>query len=500
MNPPLANELETVRSRIEDLARGENLDFHPVIFEMIDYDQMSQIAAYGGFPTRYPHWRFGMDYERLAKSHRYGLSKIYELVVNTDPVYAYLLTSNSAMDQKLVMAHVYGHADFFKNNIWFSHTNRKMMDEAANHATRIRRHIKTHGLDKVETFIDACLSLEDLIDAHSPFIKRRASDNGHDPGEDDVARSSVKKIKSKDYMDSYVNPKDYLDSQEERLQEEMAKQQRFPVEPEKDVLLFLIEHAPIERWQRDILSIIREEAYYFAPQAQTKIMNEGWASYWHSKLMTERLLTDPEVVDYADHHAGTMSMQPGRLNPYKIGIELFRDIEARYNQGRFGKEYDECDDYTKKQSWDQKLGQGREKIFQVRQVYNDVTFIDTFLTEEFCREQKLFTFARNDRSGADEIQSREFKLIKSKLLTALTNSGKPFLYVQNGNFGNRGELCLYHRHDGPELQKDYAEETLKNLAYIWGRPVHVETKFDDTPTRLSCEGEKITEEEIETEI
>jgi stage V sporulation protein R len=500
VNPPLANELETIRSRIEGLARSENLDFYPVVFEMIDYDQMSQIAAYGGFPTRYPHWRFGMDYERLAKSHRYGLSKIYELVVNTDPVYAYLLTSNSSMDQKLVMAHVYGHADFFKNNIWFSHTNRKMLDQTANHATKIRRHIETHGLEKVETFIDACLSLEDLIDAHSLFIKRRASDNGHDAGEDDGAQASVKKLKSKDYMDSYVNPKDFLESQEERLQEEMEKKQHFPIEPEKDVLLFLIEHAPIERWQRDVLSIIREEAYYFAPQGQTKIMNEGWASYWHSKLMTEKLLTDPEVVDYADHHAGTMSMQPGRLNPYKIGLELFRDIKTRYDQGRFGKEYDECDDYIKKESWDLKLGQGREKIFQVRQVYNDVTFIDTFLTEEFCREQKLFTFARNDRSGADEIQSREFKVIKSKLLTALTNGGKPFLYVQDGNFGNRGELCLHHRHDGPELQKDYAEETLKNLAYLWGRPVHVETKFDDTPTRLSCDGDKITEEEIETEI
>ena len=97
------------------------------------------------------------------------------MVVNTNPVYAYLLTSNALMDQKLVMAHVYGHADFFKNNIAFSHTNRKMMDEAANHATRVRRYIKQHGLDKVETFIDACLSIEDLIDPHSPFIRRKTN-------------------------------------------------------------------------------------------------------------------------------------------------------------------------------------------------------------------------------------------------------------------------------------------------------------------------------------
>jgi stage V sporulation protein R len=266
------------------------------------------------------------------------------------------------------------------------------------------------------------------------------------------------------------------------------------------VLLFLLENAPLERWQRDILAIIREEAYYFAPQAQTKIMNEGWASYWHSKLMTERLLTDAEVIDYADHHSGTVSMQPGRLNPYKIGLELFRDIEDRYDRGRFGKAYEECDNYVKKRDWDLELGQGREMIFQARKVYNDITFIDTFLTEEFCRDQKLFTFAHNQRTGENEIQSREFREIKKQLLFALTNHGRPFIFVENANFGNRGELCLWHRFEGVELKRDYAQETLKNVTALWGRPVHLETTFGETPTRISCDGESITEEEIAAEV
>jgi stage V sporulation protein R len=497
---PLPEELIRIRERVEDLARSRGLDFDPVIFEMVDYEQMNQIAAFGGFPTRYPHWRFGMEYERLAKSYRYGLSKIYEMVVNTNPVYAYLLSSNPAMDQKLVMAHVFGHADFFRNNIWFAHTDKKMMDETANHATRIRRHIKRYGLDKVEAFIDACLSVEDLIDVHSLFIRRRAAGNGHsrEDGEDEQ-RPAVQRLRSKYYMDSFVNPREFLDREEKRLTAEAEKQKKFPVEKEKDVLLFLIEHAPLERWQRDILSIVREEAYYFAPQGQTKIMNEGWASYWHSKLMTERLLTDAEVIDYADHHSGTVSMQPGRLNPYKIGLELFRDIEDRYNRGRFGKAYDECDDYTKKRTWDLDLGKGQETIFQVRRIYNDVTFIDTFLTEEFCRDQKLFTYAHNERSGNDEIKSREFGDIKKMLLFALTNSGRPFIYVQNGNFANRGELCLWHRYEGIEVKRDYARATLQNLNLLWGRPVHLETVFDDTPTRITCDGENITEEEIAAE-
>ena len=156
------------------------------------------------------------------------------------------------------------------------------------------------------------------------------------------------------------------------------------------MLLFLLEHAPLKDWQRDVLAIIRDEAYYFAPQGQTKIMNEGWASYWHSTIMTRHGLTDAEVIDYADHHSGTMATSPHRLNPYKLGIELFRDIEERWNKGHFGPEYEACDDLHVKENWDKQLGLGREKIFEVRRIYNDVTFIDAFLTPEFCIKHKLF--------------------------------------------------------------------------------------------------------------
>ena len=128
------------------------------------------------------------------------------------------------------------------------------------------------------------------------------------------------------------------------------------------MLLFLLEHAPLEAWQRDVLAIIRDEAYYFAPQGQTKIMNEGWASYWHSTIMTQQGAQGlDEIIDYADHHSGTMATRPGALNPYKLGIELFRDIEDRWNKGQFGKEWDECDDLRARRAWDKKLGLGRRE-------------------------------------------------------------------------------------------------------------------------------------------
>ena len=185
-------------------------------------------------------------------------------------------------------------------------------------------------------------------------------------------------------------------------------------------------------------------------------MNEGWASYWHSTIMTTKTLDPSELVDYADHHSGTMATQPGRLNPYKLGIELFRDIEERWNKGQFGPEYEECDDYEKRRRWDKELGLGRQKIFEVRKIHNDVTFIDTFLTPDFCRRHKLFSFKHNDQNETYEIESREFKKIKERLLFGLTNFGQPIIRVKDGNYRNRGELYLHHEHFGVDLKLDHA--------------------------------------------
>ncbi len=494
----LPTELREAQLAIEERARSYGLDFFETIFEVVDLDELCMIAAYGGFPTRYAHWRFGAAYDELIKGHTYGLQRIYEMVINTDPCYAYLLRFNTMTDQKLVMAHVYGHCDFFKNNAWFAHTNRKMLDQMANHASRIARYIDRYGYETVEEFIDACLSLEDLIDPHWPHIERFAPEERkpesplkRSPLEDDETSSSPPKFPSKPYMDSFINPPDALQQQAEQRRRERAAREEsrsFPRDPQRDVLLFLLEHAPLKEWQRDVLAIIRDEAYYFAPQAQTKIMNEGWASYWHSKIMTRHALTDADLIDYADHHSGTMATSPHRLNPYKLGIELFRDIEERWDKGQFGPEWEACDDLEAKKNWDRQLGLGREKIFEVRRIHNDVTFIDTFLTPEFCAKHRLFAFEYNEATNYYEIASREFPKIKRRLLDGLTNHGRPFIFVRDGNYRNRGELYLWHRYEGIELRMDYAQDTLVNLQKLWGRPVHVETVLDDEPVLISFDG------------
>jgi len=378
---------------------------------------------------------------------------------------------NHTVDQKLVMAHVYGHCDFFKNNAFFAHTSRKMMDEMANHGVRVRGYVERYGEDEVESFIDRCMSIDDLIDIHSTAIKRRPDSTRYDFKEKEEESLKLTRFKSKDYMADYINPPAVLKAEEEERKKEMAAIERtFPERPEKDVLLFLIEHAPLKPWQRDVLSIVRDEAYYFAPQGQTKIMNEGWASYWHSTIMTERALEPWECVDYADHHSGTMATSRGRLNPYKLGIELLRDIERRWNTGQFGKEWEECEDIDVKRSWDKKTGLGRQKIFEVRKVHNDITFIDSFLTPEFCQEHRMFSFGYNEPGSNYVIESREFQKVKQRILFSLTNAGKPFIYVVDGNYKNRGELLLRHEHNGLDLKLDKAADTLANVQAIWSRP------------------------------
>lgn len=492
----LTSQLNEIALKTENRAKSLGLDFFTTVFEVVDYKQLNEIAAYGGFPTRYPHWRWGMNYEKLSKSYTYGLSVIYEMVINNDPCYAYLLHSNSLVHQKTVMAHVYGHCDFFKNNYWFSKTDRKMLDKMANHATTVRRLIDEIGHDEVENFIDICLSLENLIDLHAPF--RVQSPELNEEQIDKLTKEPVAKLASKGYMDDYVNPKDFLEQQRERSVHKANQSRAFPPEPVRDILKFLLSYAPMPSWQKKILSMIRDEAYYFAPQGQTKILNEGWATYWHSKMMTESdtRLEASEIVDYCDHYAGVVANHPGQLNPYRLGVELLRHIERRWDKGQYGLEYLDCDDPKVRKNWDKKTGKGREKIFEVRKHHNDVTFIDDFLDEDFCHQTKMFLYDMDPRTGRNVITSRDFRSIKKELISQITNFGQPIIEIEDANFRNRGELLLVHRHEGVDLQQTFATEVIKNIYKIWKRPVYVATQLEGTRRRLGFDGESHSVDKI----
>ncbi len=437
---------------IESAARGAGLDFFEVIFELLEARDVNGVAAYGGFPVRYPSWRFGMEYERLEKGRFWGLSKIYELVINNDPTYAYLVRSNSLLEQKLVMAHVYGHADFFKHNLWFAPTERRMLDTMGNHSTRVRRYIDALGLETVERFIDRCLSLDTLIDPYLP-LREHAS-----PTE---ARSvytppSERALRMLDALT--VAP--LVESRPEPASE-LLLGPRVRALPTYDVLGFLEENAPLDAWQRDVVHLVRAEAYYFSPQRMTRIMNEGWASFWHSRLLTGGILDASEVLDFADcHSAATLSSQ-GQLNPYKLGIELFRHAERR-----------------------------GEDIFRLRRVHNDVSLVHKLVDEEFALRTLRPVLARPSPEGQGA--PPDWRAIKSWCLQQLSWGGLPQIQLVEADAEGGGELLFVHHHDGRDLQLGRAQETMLNLAGLWKRPVQLLTILEKQGKKLVARDGEVT--------
>lgn len=446
-------ELRALSKRIEAIARQAGLDFFEVVFELLDARDVNALAAYAGFPVRYPSWRFGMEYERLEKGYSWGLSKIYELVINNDPTYAYLVRSNSLMEQKLVMAHVFGHADFFKHNVWFQPTERRMLDLMANHGTRVRRYIDAHGQDRVDAFLDVALALDNLIDPYLPLRRmRRAAVERPEPRESLSARARRS-----------------FEAQLGAPRPDAARAARAPAAsiPTFDVLGFLAEHAELGRgedaeWKRDLLRMVRDEAYYFAPQRMTKIMNEGWASFWHSRILTRDVLGADEIVDFADCHSGATAAMPGQLNPYKLGIDLFR--------------------YAERKGMD---------LFRLRAIHNDSSFIDAVIDEAFAEQSQLFVHGRNARTGRSEVVERDWRAVKAQLLKELAWGGLPQIELVDADFEERGELYLVHRFDGRELRLDHAGETLKRVAELWGRPVHLQTQEEGQGRRLTAHRDEV---------
>jgi stage V sporulation protein R len=231
-------------------------------------------------------------------------------------------------------------------------------------------------------------------------------------------------------------------------------------------------------------------------------MNEGWATYWHSTIMTRHGIEPADLICYADHCSGTLATSRTRLNPYKLGLELFRHIEERWNRGQFGEEWEQCDNMQRRRDWDTGAKLGRKKIFEVRRIHNDLTFVDEFLTLDFCREHRLFSFGFNKQSGNYEIESLEFEKIKKQLLFNLTNVGRPIISVRDGNYKNRGELFLEHRFNGAELKLNFATDTLAAVFHLWKRPVHIQTVLENHVTTLSYDGKehKTTKGEKITEV
>lgn len=460
--------LEYAIGEITEIAKGFGLDFYPMRYEICPADIIYTFGAYG-MPTRFSHWSFGKQFHKMKLQYDLGLSKIYELVINSDPCYAFLLDTNSLIQNKLIVAHVLAHCDFFKNNSRFSNTKREMVESMAATAERIKQYEIEYGRQEVETFLDAVLSIQEHIDPSLVRPKLAWSINDIEIEEEDDER------KATPYDDLWK-----LDQKQEANRPLKKRKRRIPPSPEKDILLFIEEYSrELEDWQRDILTMMREEMLYFWPQLETKIMNEGWASYWHQRIIRELDLTSDESIEFAKLNAGVVQPSKTSINPYYLGLKIFEDIEERYNNPT-----------EEMKMFGATPGSGREKMFEVREVESDISFIRNYLTKDLVMREDMYLFQKQGRDY--KIVDKQWEAVRDQLVSMRVNGGFPYITVNDGDYLKNNELYLKHWFEGIELDLKYLEKVLPYLYQLWGRPVHMESVLEDKQVLFSYDGKSVS--------
>ena len=384
---------------VEISAKAESfgLDFYDIFFEICPSDIIYTFGAYG-MPTRFSHWTFGKAYHRMKAQYDYNLERIYELVINTDPCYAFLLDGNSLIQNKLIMAHVIAHCDFFKNNSYFKNTTRSMVESMAVAANRFREYEFLYGRDTVESFLDAAMSISEHVEPRR-LIKKSCSKA------DTVQQGYRPQRKETPYDDLWsLDELDQCHCATGRLQK------RFPPEPKKDLMLFIIENSKeLEEWQRDIMSVLRQEMLYFWPQMETKIINEGWATYWHLRIMREIEMNEADALEFAKLHSGIIQTTPTRINPYTLGLKIFEDIEKRWDNPT----------PEEREKYGRQGGEGKQKIFEVRAMENDISFLRNYLTKELVEELDLYLYKK---VGYDwKVSEKAWENVRDGLINSLIN-------------------------------------------------------------------------------
>lgn len=476
---PLHKEVQALLPMIDEKCRKFGLSYPPWYVQMMTYDEISEVAAYGGFPKRFSHWTWGMEYEELARGYEHGMHRIYEMVVNTDPLCIYCLDSNPLVDHVTVIAHALGHGDFFKNNVFFRPTSGNMMNELASHKTRIDKYKSRWGDETVEEFLDHCLQIDDLIDPQDAWRRKPYREPATQDRREYEFPAYLPTEKGHDYMRQWINPQSYIARQQQEIREREQRAALGIFEGKlKNVFGYLIEHAPLHIWQQDIMSMLHEEAMYFYPQRITKVANEGWASYVDYNMMArEGLAGDDGIVDYAKHKAGVLGGKYS-TNPYKLGFELLMEVEDRWNKGKFGPEWEDCKNLRERAAWDKKLGLGKEKVFDVRANYNDYMLINEFFDEDFCNDHEYFEWAKLP-NGEYKIVSRDWKKIKGHLLQQRLNAGLPDIRLVDPNHRGRNIFLLEHQWDGRTIHPAETSDTLRAVQFIWKNPCAVVTQDGD---------------------
>ena len=444
MSGPAAEDWKSYVQRIEELAGRSGLVFHPVDFEAVPDSFMMEIAVYG-LPVRMPHWSFGVRYIYQLIQRHMGHSRLFEVVFPGNPGHAYLAASNGLAENILVTAHVLGHADFSRNNLLFrrcqEQVSEHIVEHAASHARQIQQAIETYGMQRVETVLDAALALEQHIDVDQALRRARYPEYEADSKAlvDDAFR---KRFAS---LDPAAAPTGM----------ELKKRAPVPPHPERDLLWFVANYAPeMESWERDIFLAVREESFYFYPVFATQIMNEGWASYWHARLLREAdFVPQQAYLDAIKCHSDVVRPIAAdqqvalSINPYHLGFSMWEKIVEV---------------------------EGIEAARSIMEQDDDFGFIRNHLTRDLAEELGLFRFtARSD--GQVKVLEPELTGLHEALLSTKYNFGAPMVAATHVRGDGTLELTHDNSIDGRGLDLERSRKVLDYVQRVWRRPIVLTT-------------------------
>ncbi len=449
-------DLEYWNERIEHRAKEYGLDYYTQEFEIINYEDMIGYESYVGMPSHYPHWSYGKSYERIKTLHKYNLTGLpYEMVINSNPCLAYLMKDNSLLLQVLTIAHVYAHNDFFKNNRLFKLGTKAeyTVEMFKNHANRIREYISdpSIGYSRVERILNA---------AHAVKLQTERVVEFQNRSEKPEKGGSALTESNRDFP--------HLDRYSQRIDQDENKNSlqevKIPSEPQEDILKFIIEYGRLQDWEKDIIAIVREEASYFIPQIETKIMNEGWASFWHYNILNSLELPQSMHVEFLRRHNEVIRPLKSSINPYYIGFKIFESISEKH---------------------------GLDKIFEIRETERDQSFIRRYLTEELCNEMNLFEYvsAGNDYMISEVSDEEGWRIVRDTLCNTVGIGSIPTIRIEEWN-QKENTLVLSHEYDGRELELSYAYETLKHVVDLWNGKLLLITQLEGKKKNISCDEQK----------
>ena len=460
---------------IRQTAERFGLDTYPNQLEIITAEQMMDAYASVGMPVNYRHWSYGKEFIATEKKYRRGhMGLAYEIVINANPCISYLMEENTTTMQALVIAHAaYGHNSFFKGNYLF-----RMWTDASSiidYLVYARNYVaeceERYGLEAVESLLDSCHALASYgVDRYRRPSKRT------------LAQEATELKAREVYAQQQVNDLWRTVPVKEEKENADPALARFPAEPQENLLYFIEKNAPLlEPWQREIVRIVRKVAQYFYPQRQTQVMNEGWATFWHHKLLNtlydDGHLTDGMMLEWLTSHTNVVFQPPvghraySGINPYALGFAMYTDIKRI------------CEDPTEEdRAWFPDIADTPwlQTLDHAMRNFKDESFIGQYLSPKLMRDLRLFAINDDAKQGELEVSAIHDDAGYHRLRQAVSlqyDLGTREPNIQVWNVNRRGDRTLTLRH-AQYLDRPMAESTLevlKHAARLWGFGVALES-------------------------